>query len=138
MLFANLIGCTEYVPVKGGIDQSSPRKVRVTLTDAGSVSVASKIGQRARIVQGVLHSMTDSTITLTVTHVSREGGIEDSYASEALTLSARDYEKVEQGKTSVSRSLLLAGAIIAGAFAVAVGAGELSGGGGGGPPPHEN
>ena len=138
VLFANLTACTVYVPVTGAISQTSPRKVKVTLTDTGSVSVAPKIGQRARIVQGVLQSMTDSTITLTVTRVSREGGIEDSYAGEALTLSARDYEKVEQGKTSVSRSLLLAGAIIAGAFVVAVGAGELSGGDGGGPPQHEN
>jgi len=138
VLFANLTACTVYVPVTGAISQTSPRKVKVTLTDTGSVSVAPKIGQRARIVQGVLQSMTDSTITLTVTQVSREGGIEDSYAGDALTLSTGDYEKVEQGKTSVSRSLLLAGAIIAGAFVVAVGAGELSGGDGGGPPQHEN
>ena len=137
-LFANLTACTVYVPVTGAISQTSPRKVKVTLTDAGSVSAAPKIGQRARIVQGLLQSATDSTITLTVTQVSREGGIEDSYAGDALTFTRGDYEKVEQGKTSVSRSLLLAGAIIAGAFAVAVGAGELSGGDGGGPPQHEN
>jgi len=138
VLFANLTACTVYVPVTGAINQTSPQKVRVTLTDAGSVSVAPKIGQRARIVQGVLQEMTDSTITVVVTQVSREGGIEDSYAGDALTFTRGDYEKVEQGKTSVSRSLLLAGAIIAGAFAVAVGAGELSGGDGGGPPQHEN
>lgn len=138
LLFANLTACTVYVPVTGAITQASPQKVKVTLTDAGSVSVAPKIGQRARVVQGLMQSMTDSTITLTVTQVSREGGIEDTYAGDALTLSARDYEKLEQGKTSVSRSLLLAGAIIAGAFAVAVGAGAVSGGDGGGPPQHGN
>jgi len=75
---------------------------------------------------------------LSVRKVSREGGIEDSYAGEPLTLMRRDYESVATGRTSVSRSLLLAGGIIAGALLLGRGAGDLFGGDSGGHPNKTN
>src|SRR4051794_7409490 len=134
VLFANLLACTEYIPVRGAVDGASSPAVRVTLTDQGTVDVAPRIGLRARTLEGIVQSMTDSSLSLTVRKVSREGGIEDSYEGERLTLLARDYGAVETSRTSVSRSLLLTGAIIAGALLAAKGATDLSGGKTGGNP----
>jgi hypothetical protein len=134
VLFANLLACTEYIPVRGAVDAASSPAVRVTLTDQGTVDVAPRIGLRASTLEGLVQSMTDSSLSLTVRKVSREGGIEDSYEGEHLTLLARDYGAVETSRTSVSRSLLLTGAIIAGALLAAKGATDLSGGKTGGNP----
>jgi hypothetical protein len=135
LLFANLVACTEYVPVRGAVDAANAPEVRVTLTDQGTVDVASRLGLRAKSLEGVLGSMSDSSLALTVRKVSREDGIEDSYAGEQISLSPRDFDAVAQGRTSVPRTLLLAGAIVAGALLAARGASDLSGGKTGGPPP---
>ena len=135
LLFANMLACTEYVPVRGEIEPASNARVRVTLTDQGSIDVAPRIGLRARTLEGMLQASTDTSLTLSVTRVSREGGIEDSYVGEQLTLSPRDYDAVERGKTSVRRSLLLAGGLVAGALLIATGSGQLGGGDGGKKPP---
>src|SRR6476620_3137061 len=133
VLFANLVGCTEYIPVEGRVDAAPAPQVRVTLTDQGTVDVAPRLGLRAERLEGVLQSMNDSSLMLTVRKVSRQGGIEDSYEGEQVSLARRDFEAVERGKTSVPRSILLTGAIIAGALLVAKGATDLSGGKNGGP-----
>jgi len=133
--FANLVGCTEYTPVRPGVDAASQSEVRVALTDQGRVDAAPRIGLRAVKVEGVLQSMTDSSLSLSVQKVSREGGIEDIYVGEQLSLSMRDFETVEKSGMSVPRSILAAAAIITSAFLIAKGAGDLSGGKTGGPPP---
>lgn len=135
LLFANLVACTEYVPVRGSIDVTASPEVRVTLSDQGTFDVAPRLGQRAEQLEGVLQGMTDSSLSLTVRKVSREGGIEDTYQGEHLTLAARDFESVGKARTSVARSLLLAAGITATAFLLAKGAGDLSGGKTPGPPP---
>ena len=137
VLFANLLACTEYVPVRGSVEATANPQIRVTLTDQGTMDVAGRIGQRARKLEGVLEAMTDTSLTLSVRKVSREGGIEDSYAGERLTLAARDFDAVERGRTSVSRRLLLAGGIVVGALLIAKGAGDLVGGDSGKKPPPE-
>ena len=133
--FANLVGCTEYSPVRGMVDTRAQPDVRVTLTDQGQLDVASRIGLRARQLEGTLQTMTDTSLALSVRKVSREGGIEDHYTGEQLSLGARDFESVETSKTSIFRSVLVAGGILAASFLIAKGAGDLSGGKNGGPPP---
>lgn len=137
-LFTNLLACTEYVPIRGPVDAAPQRSVRVTLTDQGTIDVAPTIGMRAQTLDGILQVVTDSSLSLSVRTVSREGGIEDSYAGEPVTLLRRDYESVAAGRTSVSRSLLLAGAIIAAALLVGAGAGDVFGGDSGGHPTKTN
>ena len=138
VLFANLLACTEYIPVRGDVSASAQPTVRVTLTDQGTTDVAPRIGMRARTLEGVLQSVSDTTLALSVQKVSREGGIEDAYAGEALTLQRRDYESVAARRTSISRSLLLTGGIIAAALLLGHGAGDLFGGDSGGRPGKTN
>lgn len=135
MCFINLLACTEYTPVHGMVDPSTSAHVRVTLTEQGRMTVTPRIGQRAERVEGTLQSMTDSSLSLMVTGVSREGGIEDTYLGEQLSLNASDYEAVEKSQTSAIRSFLLAGVIVASTFLVGKGVADISGGKGSTPPP---
>ena len=79
--------------------------------------------------------MNDSSLTLSLRKVAREGGIEDSYQDIRLVLSSHDYDGVERERVSKPRSLLLAGGIIVSALLIGRGAGDLSGGKTAGPPP---
>ena len=131
----NLISCTEYTPVSSGVAAPIGSRVRVDLTDQGTMSVAPRLGQRASSLEGVLQTMTDSTFSLVVTKVSRAGGIEDSYNGEQIALRRGDAETLRTSKTSIARSALLTAALVVSTFLIAKGAGDLSGGGSGGPPP---
>ena len=133
--FTNLVACTVYTPVRGAVDANSQPDVRITLTDQGEVDVGPRIGLRARQLEGTLQTMTDSSLTLSVRKVTREGGIEDSYVGEQISLSRRDVDAVEAGKTSAARSALLAAAIVVSAFLIAKGAGSLTGSDTGSKPP---
>ena len=126
--------CTVYSPVTG-VDVAAGKAVRVNLSDVGAARLAPTIGQRARRLQGTLRSTTDSTIVMALETVSRESGINDSYGGSDITLARRDVQSVEEVRTSVPRSLLTTGALVAGAFLVAKGAGQSSSGNPGGPPP---
>ena len=133
--FTNLVACTVYTPVRGAVDSTALPNVRITLSDQGQLDVAPRIGLRARQLEGTLQGMTDSSLTLSVRKVSREGGVEDTYVGEQISLSNRDVDAVEQGRTSVARSTLLAAAIVASAFLVAKGAGSFTGSDNGSKPP---
>jgi len=79
--FATLLACTEYTQVHNAVDVANQPEVRVTLTGQGRVNVGPRIGLRAVRLEGLLQSMTDSSLSLSVRKVSREGGIEDCSAA---------------------------------------------------------
>src|SRR5882757_8101273 len=126
--------CTVYTPVRG-VEAAPGRDVRLRLSDKGAVDLAPRIGPRARTLEGTLRQVTDSSMVVSVRRVTREGQGQDTYDSLEITIPSQDIETAETSKTSVPRSFLAAGAIIASAFLVAKGAGDLSGGGGTKPPP---
>jgi hypothetical protein len=126
--------CTAYTPIHG-VGAMPGSNVRLRLTDQGAVDLAPKIGPRARQLEGSLTQVTDSSMTVAIRRVMREGQGEDTYDGLEVSIPARDIERAEASKTSVSRSILAAGAILASAFLIAKGAGEISGGSGNRPPP---
>jgi hypothetical protein len=128
------VSCTVYTPVHG-VEAAPGYDVRLHLSDKGAVDLAPKIGPRARQLEGTLRQVTDSSMVVSVRRVSREDQGQDTYDSLEITIPSQDIETAETSKTSVPRSVLAAGAIIASAFLVAKGAGDLSGGGGNKPPP---
>jgi hypothetical protein len=126
--------CTVYTPVRG-VEAVPGYDVRLRLSDKGAVDLASKIGPRARTLEGTLRQVTDSSMVVSVRRVAREDQGQDTYDALEITIPSQDIEGAETSKTSVPRSFLAAGAIIASAFLVAKGAGDLSGGGSGKQPP---
>jgi hypothetical protein len=112
--------------------------VRVSLSDQGAVDLAPKIGARARQLEGTLTEASDSILVMSVRRVTREGGGDDTYNDLPVSLPSRDVDAVERSKTSISRSVLSAGAIVATALLAAKGAGDASGGKDGGKQPAGN
>jgi hypothetical protein len=123
--------CTVYTPVQLG-QAVAGYDVRVTLSDAGSLDLVPKIGGHARSLEGQLKQASDSSILLSVNRVTRDGGGDDTYDGLDLTIPAGDVETMEKSQTSVSRSVLTAGAIVATALLAAKGAGDVIGGKNGG------
>jgi hypothetical protein len=129
--------CTSYTPLR--LAEVSPGyNVRVSLSDQGAVDLAPKIGARARRLEGTLKGASDSSIIMSVRRVVREGGGDDTYDNIEISLPSRDIEVVERSSTSVSRSVLTAGAIVGAALLAAKGAGDVSGSKDGGKPPVGN
>lgn len=129
--------CTTYTPLRVA-DMAPGYNVRVSLSDQGAVDLAPKIGARARQLEGTLTQASDSIIVMSVRRVTREGGGDDTYNDIPISLPSRDVDGVERSTTSVSRSVLSAGAIVATALLAARGAGDISGGKDGGKQPAGN
>jgi hypothetical protein len=129
--------CTSYTPLRVA-DMSPGYNVRVGLSDQGAVDLAPKIGARARQLEGTLTQASDSAILMSVRRVVREGGGDDTYSDIPISLPFRDVESVERSRTSFSRSVLTAGAIVGTALLAARGAGDISGGKDGGKQPAGN
>lgn len=134
MSFLTAASCTAYTPIRG-VETAPGNNVRVRLNYKGAVDLAPKIGPRARQLEGTVKQATDSSMVIAVRRVVREDEGADTYDSLEISVPRQDIETAEVSKTSVSRSILAAGAIIATAFLVAKGASDISGGGGNRPPP---
>jgi hypothetical protein len=134
MSVVSVTSCTAYTPIHGA-GAMPGTNVRLRLTDQGAVDLTPKIGPRARELEGSLTQITDSSMIVAIRRVVREGEGQDTYDGLEVSIPAKDIETAEASKTSVSRSILAAGAIVASAFLIAKGAGNVSGGGGNRPPP---
>jgi hypothetical protein len=126
--------CTAYTPIHG-VEGAPGNNVRVRLSDKGAADLTQRIGPRARQLEGTLKQVTDSSMVVSVRRVTREGGGEDTYAGQDISIPSQDIETAEASRPSVPRSILAAGGILASAFLVAKGAGDISGGGSNRPPP---
>jgi hypothetical protein len=123
-----MAACTAYTPIHG-VEATPGNDVRLRLTDKGAVDLAPRIGLRARQLEGKLRQVSDSSMVVSVRRVVREDQGQDTYDVLEITIPSQDIETAETSKTSVPRSILAAGSILASAFLVAKGAGDLSGGG---------
>lgn len=123
-------GCHEYVPVRAGAPVPSG-VVRVTLTDEGTVALGSTLGPRASVLEGRWLARTDTSVVIGVTQVTRIDGTEQTLNGDPITVAPSSIQNVGVVRTSVTRSLLLGGAIVAAAVLAAAGIGQGSGVGGG-------
>jgi len=132
--FLTTTSCTAYTPIRG-IETAPGNNIRVRLSDKGAVDLVQSIGPRARQLEGTLKQVTDSFMVVSVRRVTREGGGEDTYDGQDISIPSQDIETAEASRTSVPRSILAAGGILASALLFAKGAGDISGGGSSRPPP---
>ena len=133
VLFLTTASCAAYTPIRG-IETAPGNNVRVHLSDKGVVDLVQSIGPRARQLEGTLKQVTDSSMVVSVRRVTREGGGEDTYDGQDISIPSQDIETAEASRTSVPRSILAAGGILASALLVAKGAGDISGGSSNRPP----
>src|SRR2546423_9050303 len=115
------------------------KAVRIQLTDQGTAHIAAMVGPGADYVDGNLSSMTDSSVTLSLTALGRRNGTAEGWKGEAVTVAHADVESIELQKASASKSAALTAALVGGAALIArtIGGGEgairtRAGGGSGG------
>lgn len=129
--------CQAYTPI-AVTPTTVDQEVRVTLTNTGRAASYGPIGSGIASMEGRLTGVTDSTLSLSVTSVTRAGSDDEARAGEAVTLSRSNIASVEHRQVSVPRSLLVAGAVLGGSILVARAAGNNGGQDAvvvGGPPP---
>jgi len=112
------MACRSYVPVVP--HQLAPGSTaRVSLTDRGSVELASSLGPRGDLVEGRVVESDDSALVLAVSTVVRTNGVEESWRGERLAVPQSYVAEATMPKLSRVRSVLLAGGVIAGLAAIA-------------------
>ena len=133
-------GCYSYTAVTP-TSVTPGRDVRVTLGDLGSASLAQLVGPRAASLDGRLLSASDSAVSMSVTQVTRDNGVEESWNGESVLIPRSTVASFGARKLSTARSVGLGAGIAAASLFIAryvVGnEGILSGGGRpgtGGPP----
>lgn len=128
------MGCQVYTPLTLAPAMTGT-PVRVTLTESGQVANSTMLGGAATRLEGSVSAVTDSTVTLAVTDLTRLNGGEETWKGEAVTVRRSEIASVERKQTSVTRSVLMAGAVIAGAYLAtksgSSGDAIVNGGGGG-------
>ena len=134
------VGCYNYLPLRRSTLVPSSY-LAVTLTESGSEELARYLGPNPFVVRGRYLSATERGLAISVESVESRRGDLAHWAGETVVVPGEFVRQVERRSMSPSKTVLLAGAAVAG-FVIAsrafgpVSSGALSGGGGSGPPPH--
>lgn len=140
MTAALFLACYNYLPLRRSTLVPSSY-LAVTLTETGSDELARYLGPNPLVVRGRYLAATERGLAIAVESVETRRGDLAHWAGETVVVPGEFVRQVEQRTVSPSKTVLLAGAAVAGfviasqAFGPASG-GALSGGGGGGPSPH--
>jgi hypothetical protein len=106
-------GCYSYVTVPSGQEMSG-RELHVTIADGGAGDLARYLGPRAASLEGKLVSRSDTSLTLTVTAVTRTNGVEESWPGDAVVLPRAAITNVAAQRIDKTRSILTTAAIVVG------------------------
>jgi len=107
-----LCGCYESVPIQLNSVQPGT-KIRVTLTDAGTDSLARYLGPGVQTVDGKLISTDESKLSVGVTSISMRSGQDQYWKGETVAIPRTALATVQQRKVNKPKSLLLGGVLIA-------------------------
>jgi hypothetical protein len=123
-------GCYRYTPIDSP-SSALGSEVRVRLTDAGAVTLGPLVGNRIELVDGVISSVADSGLTLSVTSTTDRLGVEVPWKGEAVLFPNSALAGVERRSLDRGKSYLVGGITAGLVAAVGIGFG-ISGSGGGG------
>jgi len=134
------LGCYNYAPLRRS-ELVPATYLAVMLTESGSEELAPYIGPNVLVVRGRFLSATDRGLNLSVEGVENKRGDIIGWKGETVMVPAEFVRSLEERHGAAGKTMLLAGAGLAGFF-VAYAAfgpgtsGTTSPGGGGGPSPH--
>jgi hypothetical protein len=107
-----LVGaCSTYAPTSLAAAPTSGT-VRFDLTDAAHSESFGSLGTQVTSVEGRVRSTSDSAVTIAVSEVGRVAADNQAYQGDMITIPTRYIGRVEQKRTQVGRSLLVAGAVL--------------------------
>ena len=105
--------CSSYLPTTAPVAPADAT-LRFSLTDDARGQQFGALGSQLVSVEGKVRSTNDSAITLAVSEVARVAADNQSVDGETVTIPLRYVGRVEQKRIQVTRSALLAGAILGG------------------------
>lgn len=132
-----LCACDESVPTDLRRVQRGT-KLRVSLTDLGTDSLARYLGHGVETIDGKLISTTETDILLAVTQVSMRSGQDQFWKGETVVIPRSSLGTIQARRVNKLKSLLIAGAVAVALATVklaGVGGGNDGGAGGYPPPP---
>jgi hypothetical protein len=91
--------------------------VHVELSPAGSASLTPTIGPNATMLDGQVLSVNQKTFKLAVTQVARAAGPEEFMRNEPIEIPVSGLSTITVRSFDRTRSILIAGALLAGVFA---------------------
>ncbi len=122
-----LAACSTYTPISSAV---APAKgtLRFSLTEEGHSQYFGNLGSQLESIEGVIRTRSDSAVTLSATEVARIAADNQALHGESVTIPSRYIARVEQKRTQVGRSLVVAGAIAGGLLWIGahMGGGDVS------------
>jgi len=133
-LLLALAGCYTYRPLPAAVPAAGLR-VQASLTDAGTDSLAGRIGRDASLVGCNVVSADSTALTLAVHEVANRRGERNDWEGEVVVIPRRYIREVQERRLSLGGTGLLGGAVAAGLVAAteALGGRGTAEGGGRGP-----
>ena len=125
------VGCYNYLPLRRSTLVPSSY-LAVTLTESGSEELARYLGPNPFVVRGRYLSATERGLAISVESVESRRGDLAHWAGETVVVPGEFVRQVEQRSMSPSKTVLLAGAAVAGFVIASQAFGPASGGGLGG------
>jgi len=110
------IGCYNYVSLRRAA-LSPTAYVAVTLTDAGSEELTPYLGPNVYVVRGRFLSTTERGLVMSVNAVETRPGNILEWKGETVVVPGEFVRSLEERHTAASKTVLLAGASLAGFFA---------------------
>jgi hypothetical protein len=111
----SITACSTYAPISSSIAPSKST-LRFSLNEEGRAQYFGRLGSQLESIEGVVRERSDSTVTLAATEVARIAADNQALHGESVTIPSRYIARVEQKRTQVGRSLLVAGVITGALF----------------------
>ena len=135
-LAAVAAGCYNYEPL-GRTHLAPSTHVEVTLTESGSEELARYVGPNVLVIRGRFLGAADRGLALSVEAVENRGGQTVEWKGETVVVPGEFVRSLQQRHMAATKTVLLAGASLAGFLAANAAFGPGASGtvpGGGGPP----
>ncbi len=107
------VGCYNYLPLSRSHLVPSTY-LAVTLTESGSDELAPYIGPNVLVVRGRFLSATERGLVLSVSAVENQRGNSFEWKGESVVIPGEFVRRVEERRVARSKTVLLAGASVAG------------------------
>ena len=130
-LLLALAGCYTYRPLPAAVPAAGLR-VQAALTDAGTDSLAGRIGRDVSVLAGTVVDADSAGLTLAVHEVENRRGERSDWEGEAVVLPRRYIRELQERHLSLGGTGLLGGAVAAGLVAATEAFGGRGTGEGGG------
>lgn len=115
---ATLGACYQYTPTLNPV-AGTGAPVQVTLTDAGSIAVASQVGPRIEAIEGLCTDATADSLVLSVTQTTARGGADTFWKGERVAVPRSAVASFGVRRLSATRTALAA-VVGVGAVAAAI------------------